>query len=94
MGDPVTADMIRALEGLELGSSTVSMPARTHSLVSQGSLPLEQLRTALGSSPVIDRITAFTTRPPWTETDQIMAGEVPVELLRHIVSVIRDGTPG
>lgn len=93
LGFPLPAEMIRAIEELELGSSAASLPARTHSVVSQGARTTEELRRAFGSNAATDRVAEFAGRPPWTETDQIMAGEVPIDLLRHIVSVMRDGTP-
>lgn len=93
LGFPLTASMTQAIEGLELGSAVASLPVRTHSVVSQGARSTEETRRALGSNVAKDRIVELAGRPPWTETDQIMAGEVPIDLLRYIVSVIRDGTP-
>lgn len=91
LGFRLPAAFAKALGNLELASVVKDLPEQCHAVVSQASRSTDALREALAGTALASRIAEIPGRPPWTEADQIMSGEVPVELLHHIVQVLCDG---
>ncbi|MFO1378710.1 MAG: alpha/beta hydrolase [Steroidobacteraceae bacterium] len=93
MGFVLPKRLVAEIRELELAPLAKSWPDRAHLVVSQGPAAANELRQALALVPSATRLAEIPARPPWIETDQIMAGDIPINVLRHIVGVLRDGAP-
>jgi len=91
MGFAVSKGLAEEIRRLELAPLVESWSDRTHLVVSQGPAAAHELRATLGGVPAADRVAEMPARAPWIETNQIMAGDIPIGVLRHIVNVLRDG---
>ncbi len=91
LGFRLPAAFASAIGDLRLAAVVSDLPGQTHCVVSQSSRSADVLRQALAGSTAALRVAEIPGRPPWTEVDQIMSGEVPVQLLHHIVEVLCNG---
>lgn len=91
MGFALSRSLAIELRGLDLAPLAKSWPEATHLVVSQGPAAANELRQTLDGVPAAQRVAEVPARAPWIETDQIMAGDIPINVLRHIVGVLRDG---
>ncbi len=93
LGFALTESSIRELSGIRLAAPPAGWPNRTHIVASQGTEYERQMRDLAASPSAPATVAAIPARPPWTEVEQIMAGEVPVQVLGHIVDVLLNGSP-
>jgi pimeloyl-ACP methyl ester carboxylesterase len=91
LGFVLNGASIRELSSIQLTAPEKGWPANTHIVVSQGPDFERPVQALAASTLVAATVAAIPTRPPWIETDQIMAGEVPVPVLNHIVDALLNG---
>lgn len=91
LGFTLSAASIRELSRVQLVVPEKGWPSNTHIVISQGQEAENDARALAAGTSGSAAFAAIPTRPPWIETDQIMAGEVPVPVLNHIVDALLNG---
>jgi pimeloyl-ACP methyl ester carboxylesterase len=93
LGYTLSEELLQELTVLRLTVPDAGWGCSSHIVVSQGGEAEASLRLLAQHAKASATVAAIPGRPPWTEADQIMAGEVPVTLLNHVVRVLVDGAP-
>lgn len=93
LGFVLTESSIRELSSIRLTAPAAGWPNRTHIVASQGPEYERQVQALAATPSAPATVAAIPARPPWTEIEQIMAGEVPVQVMGHIVDELFNGPP-